>query len=91
MVTAFSTVPGFYAAVDSRHDSNVPKGKLRIMCARLESYDMDVGNEEEPALDSSFIILASMAEGKPEVARALLSLGRHIEGNREVLERFAKG
>ncbi len=89
MKTAFSTGPGFYEANTNKTDKSIPPGVIRIHCARLEAYDItgspdDVGNEVQ------FTVLFAMAEKDKRLAKALLGLGRAINGNRKLLEEMAQ-
>jgi hypothetical protein len=88
MTTAFQTGPGFYAADTSDHRRNLPPNTMRVYCARLEAYDLPLGDRD--SRNTEFQILFAQAEGNPDVARALLLLGRTIEGNRQLLEDLAR-
>ena len=86
MTTAFQTGPGFYAANSKKSDQSIPAGKLRIYCARIEAYDMDLTDDEEPALDTSFELLVAKSQGNPQIAKALLQLHKSLGGSLEVLK-----
>lgn len=86
MTTAFSTLPGFYAAQTDKTNPRVPPRTLRIYVARLEAYDMPVNDDEEPGLDTQFTILGALAAGNPEVANSMLLLAQHVEANRTNIE-----
>ncbi len=91
MKTVFNTGPGFYAASTRTHDDTVPSGAMRFFIARIEAYDgpLALGSEFEK---TQFKLLPAMAEGKPEVARALLQLHFALSANLELLraEAFRK-
>lgn len=89
METVFATGPGFYCAQDSKHRESVPDGMMRFYCARLEAYDVRLGDAS--SMELSWTILFAMAEDNPEIARALLDLGKGIEANRANLESIVKG
>jgi hypothetical protein len=89
MKTAFSTGPGFYAAASSEYDDTVPPGVLRIFCARLEAYD----GPKKSGTDfdaTEFKLLPAMADGNPQVARALLQLHTVLTSNLKLIEAEAK-
>lgn len=88
MNTAFQTGPGFYAAQSAKVDQSIPPGIVRIYCARLEAYDLPC-HGDDPALDTTFEILAAKVEKDPRLARALLLLADHVKGNRELIEEIA--
>lgn len=89
MKTAFQTGPGFFCGFTHKFNRRVDPGQLRLYLARLEAYDfpLQVFSGED---QTQFQVLASMAEGNPELAHALLQLGEHINGNRELLESYAR-
>jgi len=87
MTTAFQTGPGFYAANTRAVDKAIPAGVMRVYCARIEAYDLA---DDQVDLDTQFSLLVAMAEGKPQIAKALLSLADSIGGNRKTLEEFAR-
>jgi hypothetical protein len=89
MNTVFQTGPGFFAANTNEGDSAVPKGRIRILCARLEAYDLEIKNESDMD-DIKFEVLFAKAEGKPQLAKAMLALADAINGNRAMLEAEAK-
>ena len=70
MKTLFSTGPGFFWA-ETPNGSNVPKGKMRIHCARIECYELD---ESDGDLETTFDLLVAKAEDSKEIARSLVSL-----------------
>lgn len=86
METIFQTGPGFFAANTAETRPEVPKGKLRVYCVRLEAYDLD---DSEDDLDTSFSVLFAKAEGDPQIARTLLTLGETIKGNEAMLRKEA--
>ena len=79
MTTAFSTGPGFFAANTRKADRTILPNTLRVLCARIEAYDIPEG--DAIGLDTNFTVLFAMAEGRPDIARAMLSLGAAIKGN----------
>ncbi len=85
MKTIIATGPGFYAA-DSDKMPSVPKGKLRVYCARIEVYELD---ETQGDLDTSFELLVAKAEKQPGLANALLKLADSLEANRQELSNLA--
>ena len=89
MKTAFATGPGFYAAATAKADDRVPPGKMRFFVARIEAYDGPAKTGNEMA-ETTFTILASMCEGKPEIARAMLGLRDHLNANAAIIEAEAK-
>lgn len=89
MKTAFATGRGFYAANTHKGDRNVAPGDMRFYCARIEAYDGQAKAGTADA-DTSFKLLVAMAEGKPEVAAALLALHGALGANLEVLKAYAK-
>lgn len=89
MKTAFATGPGFFSARSNKVDASIPPGVMRFQVARIEAYDGPITHDE--GLDkTSFTILAALCDGKPEVARAMLELGDHIQANRAMIEAEAK-
>lgn len=87
--TAFSTRPGFYAASTRPHDDLVPAGQMRFFVARIEAYDGGITND--PLADQTeFKLLVAMADGKPEIARALLQLHGALAANLKFLKEEAK-
>lgn len=80
MKTAFSTGPGFYAAVTDKTDRLVPAGHIRLFCARLEAYDGPLEHGTQMA-ETEFAVLPAMAQGRPDVARALLALHDALGAN----------
>ena len=89
MKTAFSTGPGFYAANTRKVDDTVPPGMMRFYIARIEAYDGPLSKGSDLA-DTEFKLLPAMADGRPEVARALLQLHSALAGNLEMLKAEAK-
>lgn len=89
MKTVFSTGPGFYAASTRKVDDTVPPDKIRMFIARVEAYDgpLALGTDFDK---TEFKLLPAMAEGKPEVARALLQLHSSLSANLELLKQEAK-
>lgn len=86
MITRLSTGPGMFAAFTTpKMAPGLALGNVRMLCARLEVYDVTEAESEV-----SFKLLPAMAEGKPEVADALLQLAKTIELNRKLLEAEAK-
>lgn len=85
MTTAFQTGPGFYAALASDKYPELPPDTMRIYCVRMEAYDLKTNSTEEPGLETNFKVLFHEADGKPEIARALLQLGSSITANQESL------
>ena len=89
MKTAFATGPGFFSARSHNVDPAIPPGVMRFHLARIEAYDGPIKGDE--TLDQTkFTILAALCDGKPEVARAMLELGDHINANRALIEAEAK-
>lgn len=89
MNTAFQTGPGFFAAQTAKVDRTIPLGIIRIYCARLEAYDLP-HHGDDPGLETTFEILAAKVEKDPRLARALLLLADHVNGNRELIEEAAR-
>ena len=85
MTTAFQTGPGFYAALTSDHCPSLPPNTMRVYCARLEAYDIPTNDPDDSGLETRFQLLFHDADGKPEIARAILQLADSIEGNKESL------
>lgn len=90
MKTAFQNGPGFFSASSHEHNPRVPAGMMRVYCVRLEAYDIDGNDPEDPGLETSFEVLFAQAEGHPEIAHMLLHLSKSIEANRELLEHELK-
>lgn len=89
MKTAFSTGPGFFAANTRATDDTIPAGTLRMLIARVEAYDGPLA--KGTAFDQmEFKLLVEMADGRPDVARALLALHAALAGNLELLKAEAK-
>lgn len=82
MTTAFSTGPGFYAAVTSEHDPSLPPKTLRVYCARIEAYDFPVTED----ITTTFTLLPAMSEGRPDIAKALLSLAVVLAENSDAIQ-----
>lgn len=89
MKTAFQNGPGFYAAATSDKRRDLPRNTMRIYCARLEAYDLPLTDDAMDAV--KWELLPAQAEGKPEIARALLLLADVLAANKAELERQAKG
>ncbi|MBE2178900.1 MAG: hypothetical protein IAE97_00305 [Chthoniobacterales bacterium] len=88
MTTAFQTGPGFYAAETSKKCRSLVPGTMRVYCARMEAYD--VPENDVDGLSTEFHLLFAKAEGNPEIARAILLLGKCIEKNSKRLEDIAR-
>jgi hypothetical protein len=86
MQTAFQLKPGFFAAYSRSHNPCVPEGKMRIYCARIEAYDIDI-KPGTPDDETAFTVLPALAEGEPEIALALTKLGESLAANRAELEK----
>ncbi len=87
MNTVFSTGPGFFAALSRKVDRSIAPGTLRVLCARIEAYDIPKGDLDGE--NTTFTVLFAMAEGRPDVAKALLSLGDAITANAAMLKQVA--
>ncbi len=87
MKTSLSTGPGFYAAKTHASDPSVPVGSVRLFTVRIEAYDspMKIGHFDP----SDFMLLTEISDGHPEIARALILLGRAIETNLPRLKKQA--
>ena len=89
MTTAFCTGPGFFSVKTSKSDPSIPPNVMRIFTARIEAYDYP---ETSPDFQESvFTVLPAKADGRPEIAKALLELGNVIQANREILMVYARG
>lgn len=86
MKTLFSTGPGWFWAEISE-GSDVPKGKMRIHCARIECYELD---ESQGDFELGFDVLASKAEYSKEIARSLVSLHDSLGLNIAELKKHAQ-
>lgn len=89
MKDVFRTLPGFYHVASPKTDPTIPKGKLRIYSAILTAVDIDANENGNADLDTSFRILAGIAEEDPRFARALLRLGDHVEQNKTHIKHHA--
>lgn len=87
MKTAFQTGPGFYWAATSKTIPKLPANTIRVHCARLEAYDIENNKLDD---ETRFELLVAQAEGKPEIATALIALHKNIEGNLPLLREIAR-
>lgn len=87
MNTVFNTGPGFFAALSRKVDPSIAPGTLRVLCARIEAYDIPQGDLDGE--NCTFTLLFAMAEGRPDVAKALLQLGKAIAANDAPLKQMA--
>ena len=88
MKTVFSLGPGWFWSEVPAKGSKMPRGRMRIHCARLESYDLD--EKESGDMDTTFQLLVAQAEGNPSIARVLLKLHESLGKNLEQLKQQAK-
>ena len=88
MKTAYQTGPGMYAADTSGHARYLPDDTMRVYCARIEAYDLEL--RDKGSINTQFQVLFAQADDNPEVARALLKLADTINCNRGMLERMIK-
>ncbi len=88
MKTVFKTGPGFFAAYTKEGDPSIANGKMQIYLASIEVVELDSTPLDN---DTHFTLLVAMAEGRPDIAKAILMLGSAIEQNREILQDIAKG
>ncbi len=98
MKTVLRTQPGFFAAETNKSGERpgIPKGKMHIHVAIIETYELDLHADKQGDLDISFPILAAlpslMMNDEEEQDKAiklktlLLQLGEHIKGNEEHLK-----
>ena len=86
--TVFKTGPGLFCVNSKAAEAAVPDGTVRIYMASIEAYDMPKGDKDCENLH--FTLLVAMAEGNPQLARALLTLSAAIEQNRKRLQAILK-
>ena len=86
MKTILSTGPGMVAARSRKSDASIPANALRVVCARVEIYELDAGRADD---ELTFTLLPAMAENNPLVAQALLDLHQTLNGNLELLKKEA--
>lgn len=83
MKTALQTGPGFFAGESTKNNTKVPKGKMWLYCARIETYEVD--NLSPQDLETQFELLMAKCLRTPGLANILLILGKCIEANQEYL------
>lgn len=86
MKTHLQTGPGLFW-VATAEIPGIPQGVMRLYCARVEAYDLPYNGEAINNL--KFELLVAKGEGRPELARALLELGRAIQVNASELRKEA--
>lgn len=86
MKTVFSTGPGWFWA-ETPDGSDVPDGKMRIHCARIECYELD---ESQGDLETTFELLVAKSENNRDVARSLVSLHSSLGMNIVELKKEAQ-
>jgi len=87
--TVFSTGSGLYAANSIVNDKSIAPGKIRLLFARIDVYDIEAktGTEFD---EMSFMLLAALAQGRPDIARALITLHETLAANLPLLKHEAQ-
>jgi hypothetical protein len=83
MNTVFKGGPGLFSVRTRKVDPSIPAGKMRLYLARLEAIELDDGQIDG---ETVFGILFAQATNNPQVATALLELGKAIAANEKQLK-----